>query len=301
MKEKIEINTMIARNVYSTESLEFIRKILKKCCSYEIPEKAKEIHKQNKPFDYTDEFRIYGTKEQGIKYHSYYKLQEKGKEKPLIYTVSNEAFGFDQLWIKFTISSQDGLILEIETNDKKLLKEIKTLFEEDFSYSRKQSEDEVFDELIHELRIRVTENDGEKGVIIGKKAIEIYPNDFWAHFYLGCSYAILDQHKKAIKEFKQAIKTDSTSADAFYNMGKSYLAIDDLEKAEEAMSHAFELAKKIHTISYYLALIYEKKGNKEKAKSYYQKTIDTAPTTKTTPHIKNFIKEAEKRLKNLND
>ncbi|NHJ39216.1 MAG: tetratricopeptide repeat protein [Asgard group archaeon] len=299
MKEIIEINTMIARNVYSTESLEFIKKVPTQCCSYEIPEKAREIHKQNKPYDYTDEFRIYGTKDQGIKYHSYYKLQEKGKTKPLIYTVSNEAFGFDQLWIKFTISSQDGLILEIETTNKNLFKEIKTLFEEDFGYCRKQSEDEVFDELIHELRIRVTENDGERGVKIGKKTIEIYPNDFWARFYLGCSYALIDQHKKAIKEFKHAIKTDATSADAFYNMGKSYLAINELEKAEEAMSRAFELAKKIHTISYYLALIYEKRGNKEKAKSYYQKAIDTAPTTKDTPHIKNFIKEAQKRMKNL--
>lgn len=299
MKEKIEINTMIARNVYSSESLEFIKKILKKCCSFEIPEKAKEIHKQNKPFDYTDEFRIYGTKEQGINYHSYYKLQEKGKSKPLIYTVSNEAFGFDQLWIKFTISSQDGLILEIKTNDKKLLKEIITLFEKDFGYCRKQSEDEVFDELIHELRIRVTENDGEKGVKIGKKAMEIYPNDFWVRFYLGCSYAIIDQHKKAIKEFKHAIKSDSTSADAYFNLGKSYFALDELKSAEDAMQNAFELAKKIHTISYYLAKIFEKKGDIEKAKSYYKKAIDTAPTTKSTPHIKNFIKEAEKRLKEL--
>ncbi|NHK32457.1 MAG: tetratricopeptide repeat protein [Asgard group archaeon] len=299
MKERIEINTMIARNVYSTESLEFIKKILQKCCSYEIPEKAKEIHKQNKPFDYTDEFRIYGTKEQGIKYHSYYKLQEKGKSKPLIYSVSNEAFGFDQLWIKFTISSQDGLILEVETKDKKLLKDVINHFEQDFGYCRKQSEDEVFDELIHELRIKVTENEGEKGVKVGLKAIEIYPTDFWARFYLGCSYALIDQHKKAIKEFKHAIKADPTSADAYYNLGKSYLEINDLKKAEDAMHNAFELAKKIHTISYYLAIILEKKGEIEKAKEYYQKTIDTAPLTKNTSHIKNFIKEAEKRLKEL--
>ncbi|NHJ49762.1 MAG: tetratricopeptide repeat protein [Asgard group archaeon] len=300
MKEKIVINTMIARNVYSTESLEFIKKILTKCCNYKIPEKAREIHKQNKPFDYTDEFRVYGTQEQGVRYHSYYKLHDKEKSVPLIYTVSNEAFGFDKLWLKFTISSQDGLILEIETKDKKLLKEITTHFEKEFGYCRKQSEDEVFDELIDELRAAVLEEDGKKGVKLGSKATKIYPDDFWARFYLGCSYAISNQHKEAIKEFLVSVKSDPLSADAYYNLGKSYLELGKLKKAEEAMQKAYELAKKIHTISYYLAVISEKKGMVDEAKKYYKKAIDTAPKKGSTL-IKNYIKDAEKRLKELGE
>jgi tetratricopeptide (TPR) repeat protein len=299
MKEKIEINTMTARNVYSTESLEFIKKILKSCCKYEMPEKAREIHKQNKPFDYTDEIRIYGTQEQGIRYHTYYKIHdEKGKSAPLFYTVSNEIFGFEDLWIKFTISSQDGLILELESKNKKLIKQIKVLFEESFGYCRKQSEDEVFDELIDELRIQVLEENGKKGIELGSKAITIYPDDFWARFYLGCSYAIEGKYKEAIKEFLVSVKSDPNSADAYYNLGKSYLEINNLKKAEEAMQKAMELASKVHTISYYLALIFEKKGDKKQAIDYYKKTIDNAPKKKSAI-AQNYIKDAEKRLKEL--
>ncbi|NHJ32659.1 MAG: hypothetical protein FK732_07345 [Asgard group archaeon] len=301
MKEKIEINTMIARNVYSTESFQFIKDVLKKICNFEVPDKAKEIHKQNKLYDYTDEFRLYGTKDQGIKYHSYYKIHEKDSTTPSFYKISNESFGFPDYMIKFTISSQDGLILELESKDKKLIEKTVALFEKEFGYCRKQSQDEIFDELIHEIRTHGTEDDGELGIRKGLKAVEIYPQDFWARFYLGCSYALNSKHEKAIEHLLIATKLDSKSYDAFYNLAKSYLAVKELDNAKEAMLKAHKLAKKNHAINYFLAVILEKLGEKKDAKKYYQIAIETSPEKQyaTKRHILSFLKEAEKGLERV--
>lgn len=301
MKEKIEINTMIARNVYSTESFQFVKKVLKKLWDFEVPEKAKEIHKQNKLYDYTDEFRLYGTKEKGVKYHSYYKMLEKDSATPSFYSISNESFGFPDYFIKFTISSQDGLILELESKDKKIYDKTLALFEKEFGYCRNQSRDEIFDELIHEARIHGTEDHGELGIKKGLKAIEIYPQDFWARFYLGCSYALNGKHEKAIEHLLLATKLDSKNYDAFYNLAKSYLEINELESAKTAMLKAHKLAKKNHAINYFLAVIFEKLAEKTEAKKYYQIAIETSPEKQfaTKRHIQSFMKEAEKGLQRV--
>ncbi len=299
MKEKIEINTMIARNVYSTESFQFVKKVLKKIFDYDVPEKAKEIHKQNKLYDYTDEFRLFGTKEQGIRYHSYYKILAKDTSTPAFYTISNESFGFPELMIKFTISSQVGLILELESDDKKLIEKTKVLFENEFGYCRKQSQDEIFDELIHEIRIHGTEDEGELGIKKGLKAVEIYPQDFWARFYLGCSYALNGKHEKAVEHLIIATELEPKNYDAFYNLAKSYLELSELESAKIAMLKAHKLAKKNHAINYFLALILEKLGELKEAKKYYQSAIETSPEKQyaTKRHIQSFLKDAEKGLK----
>ncbi len=298
MKEKIEINTMIARNVYSTESFQFVKKVLKKLYDFEVPEKAKEIHIQNKLYDYTDELRLFNYKEQGVKYHSYYKIHEKDSTIPAFYSISNESFGFPDFWIKFTISSQEGLILELESKDKKLIERTITLFDEEFDYCHKQSQDEIFDELIHEIRTHGTEEDGEIGIKKGLKAIEIYPQDFWARFYLGCSLALNGQHEKAIEHLLLATRLDTKNYDAFYNLAKTYLELKELGNAKDAMLKAHKLAKKNHAINYYLAVILEKLDEKKEAKKYYQAAIETSPEKqpKTKRHIQSFLKKAEKGL-----
>lgn len=301
MNKKIEIKTMTARHVYSTESLSFVKKVIKELFGEEIPEKAREIHKQNKPFDYTDEYRIYGSPEKGIMYHSHYKVQEGKDPKASIYTISNESYGYPDIWISFSISSQDGLILELESTQKKRIDFVIDLFERDYGYCREQSKEEIFDELIHELRIRGTENNGLVGIERGLKAIEIYPNDFWAQFYLGCSYALNNQHQKAIIHLQKAIEIDKKNHDAYYNLAKSYLALNQLREAKIAIEQAKKLAYNNHVITYYLARILDNLGEKAEAIKYYQEAIATAPENiSAEKRLKiSYLEDAEKRLDEL--
>ncbi len=301
MKQKVEINTMIARNVYTSESLDFVKKVIETFCHDSIPEKASEIHRQNKANHYTDEFRLYGTKEKGIKYHSYYKITETKQIKSNIYTHSNETFGYIDFWIKFTISSHNGLILEIDVKDKQKTKEIIELFEKKFGYSREQTKEEVFDEIIHELRTRGSERNGQYGIEMGLTAIKIYPNDFWAQFYLGLSYALNNRHKEAITHLETATKIDSKSYDVLYNLAKSYFDVGQLEKAKKVIMKAKSLTENNHVIIYHLALILDKMDDKEAAIKYYKKALETSPEKKIDDKrtSKSFLKEAQKRLKEL--
>ncbi|MFW9922613.1 MAG: tetratricopeptide repeat protein [Candidatus Thorarchaeota archaeon] len=301
MKEIIEINTMTARNVYTSESFRFIKMVVEKICNIQVPEKAKEIHKQNKPHDYTDEFRLYGTKEQGINYHSYYKVVDKENLHTTVYTISNQAFGYPDIDVKFTISTQDGLILEIESNNTSTISKIKELFEEEFGYCRKQSQDEIFDELIHEMRIRGTEEEGKVGIKLGLEAIQIDPNDFWAQFYLGCSYAFNNQHTKAIEHLRKSINLDPSNYDAYYNLARSYIELHKYTEAKEVLMKAKSLSEKNHVITYYLAFILDKLGQTKEAIKYYQEAIALAPenVSGTLKPIVSFLEEAKNRIKQL--
>lgn len=298
MPEKIEINTMIARNVYASESFEFIKNSLKNFCNYEIKENPIEIHKQNKTYEYTDEYRIYGTREQGVKYHTHYKIMGQGNADYSIFHVSNETFGFVDFWMKFTISTHDGLILEFDVEDEKIVKKIAENFEVDFGFCREQSKEEIFDELIDELRTYGTKDQGQYGIKLGLKAVEIFPKDFWARFYLGCSFAVNEKYGLAIKHLEEAVKIDPESYDALYNLGKSYLENKDFKKAKSALLEAFKLSPKNHAIIFYLALAYDKLKMKEDALKYYQQAIETAPE-KTAKGIISFYSEAKEKLEKI--
>ena len=291
---------MAARNVYGSESFNFVRKIIAEFCEYDISEKAFEIHKQDKSYDYTDELRLYGTKEKGIKYHSHIKVFEKPTSSA-ISTISNESFGFPNFWIKFTVSTQDGLILELEAEDQKLLEQVLNQFEKQFGYCRKQSKEEVFDELVHELRTRGAEREGRYGIELGLKAVEINPEDFWARFYLGCYFALNKQYKKSIEHLSIAVEKEPENYDALYNLALAYYPLNELEKAKELLLKAFSLSKNNHTIIYYLGKVSEKMNEVSEAIKYYQLAIETSPEKKPSSKkpVKSFLKEAEKGLKRL--
>ncbi|MHA1212050.1 MAG: tetratricopeptide repeat protein, partial [Candidatus Heimdallarchaeota archaeon] len=136
---------------------------------------------------------------------------------------------------------------------------------------------------------------------VGLKAIKIDSHDFWARFYLGCSYALNDQHKQAIEHLLVATERDPESYDALYNLGKSYFKLSKLKKAKDTMLKAHALAQKSHAINYYLALILDTNGEVEEAIEFYQKAIDYAPEKlpQTKLGTKIYLKDAEKRLREL--
>ncbi|MEA2070721.1 MAG: tetratricopeptide repeat protein [Asgard group archaeon] len=300
MKKTLEISTMTARNVFASEVKRFIKDILQKFFSYDFPEKAREIHKQDKPYDYRDEIHIYGTKDKGIKYHTHMRLIE-GQTKKAIATVSCETFGFDDFWLKFELDTQEGLLFSYDVEDKQTAKKVRDFFDKEFGYCRKQSEEEIFDELIHELRTEGHQNNGKRGIKIGQKALRINPNDYWLHFYLGSSYALNGQHEKAIEHFIKAVDLDSTKFEPLYTLAKSYLELGDTDKALETIKKAYNKRPKNHVVNYYYGLILEERDEPVEAKHYYKQAIEYASeeSKKGKQFSNNYIQEAKERLKSL--
>jgi hypothetical protein len=136
MKKKIEIRTVAAKNIFPSESLEFVKQVLEKYYNCPIESKAKEIHRQDKPQEYTDEIRIYGSKEKGIRYHSHIKVLEQESTKTSIATICCEVFGFPDLELRFSVSSENGLLLEFDLPDNELADKILELFEDSYGHCR---------------------------------------------------------------------------------------------------------------------------------------------------------------------
>ncbi|MHA1503520.1 MAG: tetratricopeptide repeat protein [Candidatus Heimdallarchaeota archaeon] len=200
--------------------------------------------------------------------------------------------------MKFTISTHNGLILEFDVKDKKNVKKITENFEADFGFCREQSKEEIFDEIIDELRTLGPKDQGQYGIKLGIKATELFPKDFWARFYLGCSYALNAKHSLAIKHLEEAVKIDPTSYDALYNLAKSYIDNKDYKNAKRVLLDALKLSSKNHAIIYHLALAYDKLNMSDKALKYYQKAIETAPE-KTTKGLISFFAEAKEKLEKI--
>jgi tetratricopeptide (TPR) repeat protein len=73
-----------------------------------------------------------------------------------------------------------------------------------------------------------------------KQAIAVNPQDAIAHAKLGLAYSVLDEHKLAIAEFKQAIKLNRAfvDADSYFSLGVAYLALGDYAAAIDPLKQA---------------------------------------------------------------
>lgn len=136
MKKTVEINSRAARMVSESEILQFIKIILQEFCDFAVPEKPFQVHKQDKPHDYHDELKLYGTKEKGIKYHYFMKIGGRSADASSFSTTAIESFGFSNLWIKFARSTKEGLQLELKTDEQSPSEKIMSLFEDRFGYCR---------------------------------------------------------------------------------------------------------------------------------------------------------------------
>ncbi|MBD3193001.1 MAG: hypothetical protein GF308_20355 [Candidatus Heimdallarchaeota archaeon] len=136
MKEVKTINSREARAVYGSDALSFVRKALEQHCHFSLPESPSETHKQSKRNEYTDELRIYGkVGEKGVNYRLH--IQVASQEDQVSFSkISIQTFGFDQLSLRFDISTRDGLHFEVETEDKTILTHILDDFEATFGYCR---------------------------------------------------------------------------------------------------------------------------------------------------------------------
>lgn len=74
-----------------------------------------------------------------------------------------------------------------------------------------------------------------------KKAAHLKPEDPRLHTFLGLGYHHFGHFDESITEFKLALKIDDTHAVAYYNLGLSQMAKDDVHGAVASFSRAVEL------------------------------------------------------------
>jgi tetratricopeptide (TPR) repeat protein len=124
--------------------------------------------------------------------------------------------------------------------------------------------------------------DYERAIEAGKMAVEKDPNNLKAHYYLGISYYIIGEFKLALEHMKRAESLASDKEDLMhiYNwLGIIYGSMSYLDDAMFYFSRSLSLARHLGnrnmqtSILNNIAVIYQKKGELNKALSYYEEIL----------------------------
>jgi type II secretory pathway predicted ATPase ExeA len=120
--------------------------------------------------------------------------------------------------------------------------------------------------------------DVNKAVILLRKAVEVDPQSFEAHFDLGKLYAQSQDHPKAIKSYHKAIDLDPRSAKTAFNLGFEYATTQDYANAEEMFHRAAELKPPFHDKAIFnLAMVQQKQGKGQECVRNLEKALMINP------------------------
>ena len=87
----------------------------------------------------------------------------------------------------------------------------------------------------------------KKAISLYKQALRLKPsNPEDIYLYIGISYNLSDQYKKAIKPLNKSIEISSDNSSAFYNRGFAYYKLKQTDKAKEDFKKAIEINKPIY-------------------------------------------------------
>ncbi|MFP4660555.1 MAG: tetratricopeptide repeat protein [Halanaerobiales bacterium] len=98
---------------------------------------------------------------------------------------------------------------------------------------------------------------------------------------LGYFYILKSEYDKALECSNKALEDEPEYAPALDNIGQVYFRKNDLEKAEEFFQRALE-HKNLLDSNYYLGLIYEIRGERDKAGQYFRQAFDVDDSSSST-------------------
>ena len=103
------------------------------------------------------------------------------------------------------------------------------------------------------------------------------PTDSKALFELGRLYFELEEHDKAIVEFKKAVLLDPENNWYFADLGFALLKKGDIKEAEKALLKSIEYGGKVAEVFSVLGLIRFKLGKKEDAENFLKEALKLDP------------------------
>jgi len=99
-----------------------------------------------------------------------------------------------------------------------------------------------------------------------QKAIELDPNYWFHHSYLGRSYEQKGMMPQAIVEFKKALELDDSQSENWAGLGHAYAVSGNKAEAEKMIAEMIKRSSQnIYVAPYNVAVIYAGLGDKDKA------------------------------------
>jgi serine/threonine protein kinase/tetratricopeptide (TPR) repeat protein len=98
--------------------------------------------------------------------------------------------------------------------------------------------------------------------------IELDPNYWFNHCYLGRTYEAKGKMVEAIAEFQRALALDNENTEIWSGLGHAYALSGNRKEAEKVLGHLKELSARSYVAPYSIAIIYAGLGDKDQVFSW---------------------------------
>ena len=126
-----------------------------------------------------------------------------------------------------------------------------------------------------------------------ERALEIKPGDDRTLNLLAMVFFKLEQYPKAIRIFKQLVKTNPNFPTLYMNLGLAYLKQGDYEAAEQEFQRVIQMDPGHVNAHNYLGLVYSHVNRFEEARDEFQKANSPNMVAKMEEKIRMARSEAE--------
>ena len=105
------------------------------------------------------------------------------------------------------------------------------------------------------------------------------------YYFLGISYARLQNYDEAVKNLEISLSLKNDSKDIYYELGQAYYAKNDLHKAKSFFLRSTDQGYKRSICYYYIGYIHQILDDYESAQVFYQKAINSKETDIRTRQV----------------
>ena len=108
---------------------------------------------------------------------------------------------------------------------------------------------------------------------------------------IGRFYGVRNQHKKALKHFLSALEVESSDIKTLYNIGITYYFLGNDHLAEKYLKDVNRVDKDYPWGYYGLGMVYQRKGQKKRAKKFFEKTLEVEPNLENARSALELLKD----------
>lgn len=107
-----------------------------------------------------------------------------------------------------------------------------------------------------------------------QKTLDLEPNYWQAHYYLGLIHHLQGSHEDSIKEFQMATNFSGESPSALGMLGYAYASSGKKAKAREILTKLNELSKRRNVLPFNMAMVYFGLGQRDEAFKWMEKSYE---------------------------
>jgi tetratricopeptide (TPR) repeat protein len=138
-----------------------------------------------------------------------------------------------------------------------------------------QANPNSLDALLEFARLRREESSCQEAIALYERAQRVKPT-YDGAYGLGVCLATLNDHSRAVEQFRNALTHDRNSAAAEFGLGSSLLQMGDAPAAAAALERAARLAPRMRETYYVLGRAYQKMGQSERAQQAFARAAALA-------------------------